>query len=66
MPLELNTEGIYVCTDAQNAKVTLLLPKSLQVEIFELRLDDPDPESTDAAEFKLLREVMEEHGFDVE
>ena len=66
MPLELNTEGIYVCTDAQNAKVTLLLPKSLQVEIFELRLDDPDPESTDAAEFKLLREVMEEYPFDLE
>ena len=66
MPLELNTEGIYVCTDAQNAKVTLLLPKSLQVEIFELRLDDRDHESTDAAEFKLLREVMEEHGFDLE
>jgi len=66
MPLELNTEGIYVCTDAQNSKVTLLLPKSLQVEIFELRLDDPDPESTDAAEFKLLREVMEEHAFDLE
>jgi hypothetical protein len=66
MPLELNTEGIYVCTDAQNGKVTLLLPKSLQAEIFELRLDDPDPESTDAAEFKLLREVMEEHGFDLE
>lgn len=66
MPLELNTEGIYVCTDAQNAKVTLLLPKTLRVEVFELRLDNPDPESTDAAEYKLLREVMKEHAFDLE
>ncbi len=65
MPIELDTDGIYVCTDVQNATVTLLLPRSLRISLFELRLDNPDPSSTDAAEFKLLREEMEEHVFDL-
>ncbi len=66
MPLELNTDGIYLCIDARNAEGKLLIPKSLNLPVFEIRLDDPDPSSTDAAEYKLLREVMEEHEFGLE
>ena len=61
----LNTNRIYICTDVTNAAVHLLLPKTLNFEVFELRLDDPDPSRTDAAEFKLLREEMTEHSFEL-
>lgn len=55
----------YLCTDVTNGTVHLLLPKTLNFEVVELRLDDPDPSRTDAAEFKLLREEMEEHTCDL-
>ena len=61
----LNTNRIYICTDVTNGAVHLLLPKTLNFEAFELRLDDPDPSRTDAAEFKLLREEMTEHSFEL-
>ena len=61
----LNTNRIYICTDVTNGKVHLLLPKTLNFEVFELRLDDPDPSRTGAAEFKLLREEMTEHSFEL-
>ena len=64
-PMHLNTNQIYLCTDVTNGKVHLLLPKTLNFEVIELRLDDPDASRTDAAEFKLLREEMTEHGFDL-
>ena len=62
-PMQLNTNCIYLCTNVTNGTVHLLLPKTLNFEVFELRLDDPDPSRTDAAEFKLLREEMTEHDF---
>ena len=61
----LNTNRIYICTDVSNGAVHLLLPKTLNFEVFELRLDDPDPSRTDGAEFKLLREEMTEHSFEL-
>ncbi|OHD23026.1 MAG: hypothetical protein A2Y38_23315 [Spirochaetes bacterium GWB1_59_5] len=71
--MQLDTENtIYVCTDRDNAEVKLLLPKRLtawmkenKMDLSELNLSDPSPESTDAAEYKLLAEEMEEHRFDV-
>lgn len=63
--MTLDTNAIYLCTDARNGTVYLLLPKTLNFEVMELRLDDPDPSSTDAAEFKLLREEMNEHRCDL-
>ena len=64
-PMHLDTNRIYICTDVTNGAVHLLLPKTLNFEVVELRLDDPDPSRTDAAEFKLLREEMTEHDFDL-
>ena len=64
-PMHLDTNRIYLCTNVTNGTVHLLLPKTLNFEVFELRLDDPDPSRTDAAEFKLLREEMTEHDFDL-
>ena len=64
-PMHLDTNRIYLCTNVTNGTVHLLLPKTLNFEVIELRLDDPDPSRTDAAEFKLLREEMTEHGFDL-
>jgi hypothetical protein len=63
--MHLDTNRIYLCTDVTNGAVHLLLPKTLNFEVVELRLDDPDPSRTDAAEFKLLREEMEQHDFDL-
>lgn len=65
LTMHLDTNRIYICTDVTNGAVHLLLPKTLNFEVVELRLDDPDPSRTDAAEFKLLREEMTEHGFDL-
>jgi hypothetical protein len=62
MPIELDDAGcIYAATDMANGEVRLLVPRHLKLAVIELRLDDPDPESTDAAEHKLLRETMDEH-----
>ncbi len=71
--MQLDTEStIYVCTDRDNAEVKLLLPKRLtdwmkenKVNLTELNLSDPSPESTDSAEYKLLAREMEEHRFEV-
>lgn len=63
--MHLDTNRIYLCTNVTNGTVHLLLPKTLNFEVVELRLDDPDPSRTDAAEFKLLREEMTEHDFDL-
>ena len=63
--MNLDTNRISLCTNTTNAVVHLLLPKTLNFEVIELRLDNPDPSSTDAAEFKLLREEMNKHGFDL-
>jgi hypothetical protein len=56
-----DTRCIYAAMDMANGEVRLLVPRHLNLAVIELRLDDPDPESTDAAEHKLLRETMDEH-----
>ncbi len=63
--MHLDANRIYLCTDVTNGAVHLLLPKTLNFEVIELRLDDPDSQSTDAAEFKLLREEMNQHDFEL-
>jgi hypothetical protein len=63
--MHLDTNSIYLCTDVTQGAVHLLLPKTLNFEVVELRLDDPNPQSTDAAEFKLLREDMNEHSIEI-
>ncbi len=65
MPIELDTACIYVGVDAANAEVKLLLPRDIGRNVIELRLDDRDPESTDAAEYRLLQAAMDEHVFDL-
>ena len=57
--MQLDTKHtIYVGTDATNGTVHILTPRHLTEEVVHLRLDDRDPESTDAAEFKLLEQEM--------
>ena len=66
--MTLDTEStIYVCTDRNNAEVRLLIPTKLLkgIEVVELNLSNPDPDSTDAAEHKLLAEEMAEIRFEV-
>ena len=71
--MQLDTENtVYICTDRDNAQVKLLLPKRLaawmkenKMDLQELKLSDPNPESTDSAEYKLISEEMDEHTFDV-
>ena len=56
--MELDTtKTIYVGTDATNGTVHVLIPAALAAtfDVAHLRLDDRDPSSTDAAEFKLLQ-----------
>jgi hypothetical protein len=63
--MTLNTDCIYVCTDATNGSLHILTPRNLTLEVLDLRIDNPDHESTDAAEYKLLRQEMDEHDFDL-
>lgn len=63
--MHLDTEKtIYLAVDSQNGQVTLLTPKEFPFEIIELRVSDPNPDSTDAAEFKLLESEMIDYRFD--
>lgn len=61
------TRTLYVCIDSANGTLKLLLPRHLlsQLDVEELRLDNPDPASTDAAEARLLEAEMEELRFDL-
>ena len=54
------TNTIYVGTDANNGAVHVLIPRKSNLKLIHLRLDDPDPYSTDAAEYKLLEAEMVE------
>lgn len=56
---------IYVGIDSSSGDIKLLVPRDFNLEIIELRLDDRDPQSTDAAEHKLLAAEMDEHAFDL-
>ena len=59
--MELDTQStIYVGTDATNGTVHVLMPRKSTMQLVELRLDDRDPDSTDAAEFRLLETQMDE------
>jgi hypothetical protein len=59
--MNLDTEKtIYLGINRSNAEVTVLVPRHLEgIRIVELYLDDPGPDSTDAAQFKLLETEME-------
>lgn len=64
--MTLDTQNtIYIGLDGTNAEVKVLVPKGCKIEIVELKLDDRDPESTDAAEFKLLEQEMDETTYEV-
>jgi len=66
MNMELDTTNtIYVATDVTNGTVHILMPRKSSIRLVELHLDDPDPENTDAAEFKLLETEMEETRIDL-
>lgn len=62
--MQLDTKNtIYLGLDGTNGEVRLLVPRDLEqrgLKIQELKLDDPDPASTDAAEYKLLETEMDE------
>jgi hypothetical protein len=62
----LPIDNLLVGIDRTNNTVTLLVPNDeLLSGVIEYRLDDPDPSSTDAAEFQLCSEHMTEHRFDL-
>jgi len=64
--MELDTDRtVYICTDGQNGQVHLLVPRQSGLWITHLQIDNPDPEWTDAAEFRLLRGEMNETTVDV-
>lgn len=63
--MQLETNAIYVCVDGRNGEVRLLLPQNLKLPVFELRIDNMDPQSTDAAEYRLLKDEMEEFTFEL-
>lgn len=50
---------IYVCIDRTNGDLKVLTPRGLKLSVVEMRVDDPDPENTDAAEAKLLETDMD-------
>jgi hypothetical protein len=57
--MQLDTENtLYVGTDVTNGQVHVLIPRQSKLKLVHLRLDDPDPESTDAAEYQLLEKDM--------
>jgi hypothetical protein len=59
--MQLDTKKtIYICLDGENGDVKVLTPKDCPLEIVELNLADRDPESTDSAEYQLLKTEMEE------
>jgi hypothetical protein len=62
----LPTDCLLVGIDRTNLTVTILVPQDRMArQVLEFRLDDPDPSSTDAAEFRLCSEHMIEHRFDL-
>lgn len=62
----LDTENtVYVCIDSSNGSVKILTPRNLKLTVIELRVDDRDPESTDAAEAKLLETDMDTETIDL-
>ncbi len=63
--MQLETNAVYVCVDGRNGEAHVLIPKNLKLPIFELRIDDKDPQSTDAAEYRLLKDEMEELTFEL-
>lgn len=66
--MKLDTKNtIYIGLDGANAEVKVLTPKLPATinEVVELKLDDRDPESTDAAEFKLLEAEMDQTTYDL-
>ena len=64
--MTLDTENtIYICTDRDNEEVRVLYPRNCQIHVVELNLSDRNPESTDAAEYKLLAEEMESITFEL-
>jgi hypothetical protein len=63
--MHLETNAIYVCVDGRNGEAHLLIPKDLKLPVFELRIDNMDPQSTDAAEYRLLKDEMEEFAFEL-
>jgi len=64
--MNLDTENtVYVCIDSSNGSVKILTPRKLKLAVIELRVDDRDPESTDAAEAKLLETDMDTETIDL-
>ncbi len=67
--MTLDTKNtIYIGLDGTNAEVKILVPRNLPAtinDVVELRLDDRNPESTDAAEYKLAETEMTEHRFEL-
>ena len=63
--MQLETDAIYICVDGRNGEAHLLVPKDLKLPVFELRIDNMDPQSTDAAEYRLLKDEMEELTFEL-
>jgi hypothetical protein len=63
--VQLETNAVYICVDGRNGEAHLLIPKTLKLPVFELHIDNMDPQSTDAAEYRLLKDEMEELTFEL-
>ena len=56
---------IYVATDAVNGIIQVLVPRNEKLHVEHLRLDNPDLDNTDAAEYRLLETAMDNTRIDI-
>jgi hypothetical protein len=64
--MQLDTKcTIYVGTDAINGTIHVLVPHNSNLHVEHLQIDDPSPDNTDAAEYRILETAMDNTRIDI-
>ena len=64
--MQLDTRHtIYVGTDTVNGTIQVLVPRNQNLHVAHLQIDDPSPDNTDAAEYRLLEQAMDNTRIDI-
>ena len=64
--MQLDTKHtIYVGTDAVNGVIQVLVPRNENLHVEHLQIDNPDPDNTDAAAYRLLEQAMDHTRIDI-
>ena len=63
--LSIAKTTIHVGTDAVNGIIQVLVPRNENLHVEHLQLDNPDPDNTDAAEYRLLETAMDNTRIDI-